>query len=194
MKLMLAFLLLLAVTSVAQSADTWEKTKQCSDQAAKVMAELERKVPEGQYYTWRNHYSSKHDRCFITMGLVLKLAISNPMHNDFMYSGAAELVTEMEDAFERRAVASVERPDVDWNSLRIGSLVHKADPSRTLTRKLANGKTVQYELPTLEEQIARQIKLHRVTDPNATKQRCTIEDEDADCETAARFIAERMSN
>jgi hypothetical protein len=158
------------------------------------VADLQGRLPKDQYYSWLNHYSPKHDRCFITLGLGLKLSVVNPMHTDVMYSGTAELVTELQDAFERRTVASIERPNIDWEGLRIGALAHKADPARTLTHKLANGKSMQWEIPTPEQQIARQIRLRRVTDPNATERRCVVEDEDVDCDKAAAFIVEHMNN
>jgi hypothetical protein len=114
-----------AMFSFAQNAgkpDTWEKSKQCADQAEKVMAA--HVAPRDQFVTWSNHYSPKYDRCFIEIRQMLRILGPNPSHADVIHTGeVAWLGSELQDAFERsrlawftpieRAVCSVEGESVD---------------------------------------------------------------------------------
>jgi|GEM_PF-4690924 len=95
MKPMLAFLIALAATAVAQSADTWEKKKQCADQADKVMASKPQPPDSpGHQSGWRNHYSPARDQCFLEIWTA---------HTEG--KRILETTTELLDAFERETIA-----------------------------------------------------------------------------------------
>ena len=91
--------MLIAQTNTKKAAppsarpDTWQRSKGCADQAAKVMAGAH-ELPKGQYHSWNKHYSPKYDRCFIEIRIIADDPIS-----------PTRISTELQDAFERRTKA-----------------------------------------------------------------------------------------
>ena len=78
--------------------DTWQKSKECANQAEKVMADKSK-----TFTGWENHYSPKYNRCFVWIR--------------YNYSGLdgagkdfARHRWELIDAFERSNVA-----DSEWD-------------------------------------------------------------------------------
>jgi hypothetical protein len=54
--------------SDAPQADTWERSRECADQAERTVAEMNRRAiaAGGSAFTeWSNHYSPKYARCFV---------------------------------------------------------------------------------------------------------------------------------
>ncbi len=85
---------MLCFGQTAAKRGTWDKSKQCADQAAKVMADAHT-PSDGEYYNWNNHYSPKYNRCFIE----IRLISDKPL--------IVNISTELQDAFERRRLAYV---------------------------------------------------------------------------------------
>jgi hypothetical protein len=86
--------------SAPVKTDTWQKSKECSVQAEKVMANLDQQsVARGgtPASSWTNHYSPKYNRCFIR-GEYLLDAKSTVKGGPFAYA-------RLLDAFERSALA-----------------------------------------------------------------------------------------
>jgi hypothetical protein len=80
--------------------DTWQKSKECSAQAEKIMAERDQQsVARGSTpaSTWSNHYSPKYNRCFIKAEYFLD-AKSIVKGGPFGYA-------QLLDAFERSILA-----------------------------------------------------------------------------------------
>ncbi len=82
--------------------DTWQRSKECATQAAKVMAEANRRdiatTGEGTLH-WENHYSPKYNRCFIKATYVLAHAKEGGGKDRPMFT------TQLIDAFERVLLA-----------------------------------------------------------------------------------------
>jgi hypothetical protein len=119
MKAALTVFLSAAVLSVGQAPpkedsqapakqDNWQRTKECADQAEKVMASKESQLPKDEYYSWSNHYSPKYGNCFIEIRHMLKIVGANAKHTGVVYTGQVSLVeTELQNAFERAPLAYV---------------------------------------------------------------------------------------
>lgn len=72
--------------------DTWQKSKECANQAEKVVKDKEI-ILSG----WQNHYSPKYDRCFVTE---TRLTPGEGAGKDF-----PEVQYTLIDAFERSVLA-----------------------------------------------------------------------------------------
>jgi len=101
----------------AEQSSMWEKTKQCADQAEKVMASKTRELPSEEFLRWNNHYSPKYDRCFIEIRHMLRIVSPNAKHDGVVFTGQTGLIgTELQDAFERKSMAWID-PEADGKSL-----------------------------------------------------------------------------
>jgi hypothetical protein len=82
-------------------SDAWQKSKECANQAEKVMADNDRRatamgLPGSA--GWTNHYSPKYDKCFVSAEYVNKdggIGKNGPM-----------FTTSLIDAFERSFLAT----------------------------------------------------------------------------------------
>jgi hypothetical protein len=89
-------------TSQAATADAWQKSKECASQAEKTMADFDRRsVAAGGagFVDWKNHYSPKYNRCFITADYVSPAKDGGGKYVPFFS-------TELIDAFERSILAN----------------------------------------------------------------------------------------
>ena len=51
------------------SPDTWDRSRQCADQAAKLASEIKADSGPGMIIGWDNHYNPKYRRCFLAMSM-----------------------------------------------------------------------------------------------------------------------------
>lgn len=71
--------------------DTWKKSKECADQAEKVITDW-----DDTAVFWRNHYSPKYNQCFLLISRQIELKDwIGPVLTDTLY-----------DAFERLTLAT----------------------------------------------------------------------------------------
>ncbi len=71
--------------------DTWRKSKECADQAEKVITDW-----DDASVFWRNHYSPKYDRCFLHISRLIDIKdCIGSVHKDTLY-----------DALERSTLAT----------------------------------------------------------------------------------------
>jgi len=86
--------------SAPAMTDTWQRSKECSVQAEKVMGEIDqRAVADGRPRStdWNNHYSPKYLRCFVSASYFAgKSAVK----------GGPLFSATLLDAFERSIIAS----------------------------------------------------------------------------------------
>lgn len=80
-----------------KSPDTWQKTKECADQAAKVIADW-----DDASVFWRNHYSPKYNRCFLLVSRQINV-------KDWI---GTVFQNTLYDAFERSTLATSIAPPV----------------------------------------------------------------------------------
>jgi hypothetical protein len=77
--------------SANSKPDTWQKSKECADQAAKVINDW-----DDASVFWQNHYSPKYNQCFLLISRQIELKDwIGPVLKDTLY-----------DAFERSALAT----------------------------------------------------------------------------------------
>jgi hypothetical protein len=89
------------VPAAPAKSDNWQKSKECANQAEKVMADNDRRasamgLPGSA--GWTNHYSPKYDRCFVSAEYINKdggVGKDGPMFS-----------TSLIDAFERSFLAT----------------------------------------------------------------------------------------
>ena len=80
-----------------QPKDDWQRTKDCAEQAYRIIKEN----PEPLRLGWENHYSPKYGLCFVDV------SYSNP--DAKKYKGAPYFFEELYDAFERRLLTICSR-------------------------------------------------------------------------------------
>jgi hypothetical protein len=87
--------------AASANSNDWQKSKECANQAEKVMADNDRRAAEMGLpgsAGWTNHYSPKYDKCFISAEHINKdggVGKDGPM-----------FATSLIDAFERSFLAT----------------------------------------------------------------------------------------
>jgi hypothetical protein len=165
--------------------DTWQKGVECASQAEKMMAEWPERTGSAPA-DWKNRYSPKYDKCFVSISLFQ--ASKDEKIFPTLFS------TVLFNAFERSSpIASsctaLGHPDCVQQIVSTGR-----DGLLEAVSKRLNGKSFA-EASSAEQEIAR-AAVDRIQHdaPESTAIYCGIDGKAVDCPKAAAFIAEHMKD
>ncbi|HEY6345102.1 MAG TPA: hypothetical protein VIY49_26695 [Bryobacteraceae bacterium] len=164
--------------------DVWERSKDCWEQAQKMMVS---RWPAGSTQAptnWSNHYSARYDKCFVTTYDAV------PSKDEKAFP---TLYTKMLfDAFERSGPLARACSTAHADCVTEIKKVEGEEGLDEISRNL-NGKPYANASPA-EQEAARNV-LNRLSDGGSHDSIwCAIDGKGVDCAKAESFISERMRN
>jgi hypothetical protein len=172
-------------SSVQTKPDTWQRSKECAAQAEKAVAAWSQRTGSTPA-DWSNHFSQKHDRCFVS--------ISSLQASKDEKTYPTVFTTALFDAFERGpSLASycsiLGHEDCVERLAKIESHALLDSVCREL-----NGKSFA-DANASEQEAAQKIadKIQREQPPRKFSM-CAVDGKPTDCVKAEAFIAEHMKN